>query len=166
MLKKKVCLLGSFSVGKTSLVRRFVSDAFSDQYLTTVGVKVEQKVVKSKDQDLTLVVWDIHGDDAYQRLQKSYLRGVAGYFLVADGTRQLSFTQALEIRSRFSGELKDIPGIVLLNKCDLEDQWAIGSDELEEIENLGMKSLKTSALSGFNVESSFSLLSEMMIADA
>jgi len=127
---------------------------------------VEQKVVESKGQDMTLVVWDIHGDDAYQRLQKSYLRGAAGYFLVADGTRQLSFTQALEIRSRFDAELQNIPGIVLLNKCDLEDQWVIGADEFGEIEKLGMKSLKTSALSGLNVESSFSLLSEMMITNA
>ena len=165
MLKKKICILGSFSVGKTSLLRRFVSNTFSDEYLTTVGVKVEQKLIRSNDKDLTLVVWDIHGDDAYQRLQKSYLRGAAGYFLVVDGTREQSFEVALEIRQRFVEQLADIPGVFLVNKCDLEDDWKLGSAEFEKIESLGMPFLKTSALTGQKVEKAFALLSELMLSD-
>ncbi len=165
MLKKKVCILGSFSVGKTSLVRRFVSNTFSDDYLTTVGVKVEQKLVRSNEKDLTLVVWDIHGDDVYQRLQKSYLRGAAGYFLVVDGTREQSFEVALEIRQRFSEQLSDIPGIFLVNKFDLKDNWRLGTVEFEKMESLGMPLLKTSAMTGEKVEESFRLLSEMMLSN-
>lgn len=45
MVKKKVCMLGSFGVGKTSLIRKFVHNAYSDRYVSTVGVKVDKKTV-------------------------------------------------------------------------------------------------------------------------
>ena len=49
MIKKKICLIGAYAVGKTSLVRQFVSGIFSDDYLTTVGVKIDQRKVVIED---------------------------------------------------------------------------------------------------------------------
>ena len=83
MTSKKICMLGSFAVGKTSLVSQFVSSIFSDKYLSTVGVKVDRKSVSVKGQDVTLMLWDLYGEDGFQRVQKSYLRGASGYLLVA-----------------------------------------------------------------------------------
>src|ERR1700675_4666549 len=88
MLQKKVCMIGSFSVGKTSLIQRFVSSIFSDRYLTTVGVKIDKKVVRVDGEDVTLVLWDLYGEDEFQKMRMSYLRGASGYLLVADGTRR------------------------------------------------------------------------------
>src|SRR4051812_29872267 len=85
MIQKKVCMIGTTAVGKTSLVARFVHSIFSDKYLTTVGVKIDKKVVAPDGTEVTLIIWDLAGDDDFQRLQTSYLRGTGGYLLVADG---------------------------------------------------------------------------------
>lgn len=63
MIQKKICLLGSFSVGKTSLISRYVNSLFSDRYLTTVGVKIDKKQLTLNGKELSLVIWDIAGED-------------------------------------------------------------------------------------------------------
>ena len=99
MIQKKVCMVGTSGVGKTSLVAKFVHSMFSDKYLTTVGVKIDKKTVTVDGNEVMLMIWDLAGDDDYQRLQTSYLRGTSGYLLVADGTRHVTLDQAIEIRS-------------------------------------------------------------------
>ena len=69
MLQKKICMLGSFAVGKTSLVQRFVKSIYSEVYQTTVGVKVDKKDVQVNGTDLTLMLWDIYGEDDYQKMR-------------------------------------------------------------------------------------------------
>ena len=66
MIKKKICMLGAFAVGKTSLVQRFVNSIFSEKYQTTIGVKIDQKLVQTGDTEVNLMLWDIHGEDNYQ----------------------------------------------------------------------------------------------------
>lgn len=78
--QKKICLVGAFATGKTSLVSRFVKSIYSDIYHSTVGVKIDKKVVKLKQQEVSLILWDIHGEDEFQRVQMSYLRGASGIF--------------------------------------------------------------------------------------
>ena len=81
MIQKKICLLGGFGVGKTSLVAQFVHSLFSDKYLTTIGVKIEKKSVPVDETQVELVIWDIYGHDDFQKLRTSYLRGASGYLL-------------------------------------------------------------------------------------
>jgi len=119
MIQKKVCLLGTSGVGKTSLIKRFVDQSFSEKYLTTVGVTIEKKTVELDNDSVGLVIWDLAGDDDFQRMQTSYLRGTSGYFLVADGTRRVTLDQALELQKRVAGQLGAAPFLLLLNKSDL-----------------------------------------------
>ncbi|MFN6951418.1 MAG: Rab family GTPase, partial [Albidovulum sp.] len=86
MIQKKICLLGAFAVGKTSLVARFVRSTFSDKYLTTVGVKIDRKDLDLPGTPVTLMLWDLAGEDEFNTVQMSYLRGSAGLLIVADGT--------------------------------------------------------------------------------
>ena len=79
MLHNKICMLGGFGVGKTSLVSRFVSGIFSDTYLTTVGVKIDKKKVALDSGEMTLMLWDIYGQDELQTVRDSYLRGATRY---------------------------------------------------------------------------------------
>src|SRR5215210_9350570 len=98
MIQKKICMLGTFAVGKTSLVQRFVESIYSDKYHTTVGVKIDKKLVKSGEQEVNLLLWDIQGEDGVQKLRSSYLRGAAGYILVIDGTRRATLDTACAIQ--------------------------------------------------------------------
>lgn len=155
MLQKKICLLGAFGVGKTSLVRRFVDTIFSDAYLTTVGVKIDKKVLTVGTEELALILWDIAGEDEVAAVRVSYLRGAAGYLLVVDGTRPETLETAASIQARISAELGAVPFFVLLNKADLQEDWAIAPERLESLEAAGWTFRRTSAKTGMGVEETF-----------
>ena len=128
MLQKKICLLGAFGVGKTSLVRRYVDTIFSDTYLTTVGVKIDKKVASVDGEEVALIIWDIAGEDAVAAVRVSYLRGAAAYLLVVDGTRPETLETAASIQGRITAEIGAVPFIALLNKADLVDDWALAPE--------------------------------------
>src|SRR5437868_15478181 len=126
MIQKKVCMVGTSGVGKTSPVAKFIHSMFSDKYLTTVGVKT----VAVDGNEVMLMIWDLAGDDDYQRLQTSYLRGTSGYLLVADGTRQITLDQAIEIQGRVTEATGPVPFLLALNKADLASQWEINDSRI------------------------------------
>src|ERR1700761_9106064 len=97
-------MLGGFSVGKTTLVKRFVDSVFAESYLTTVGVKIDKKVVNLPDRTVNLILWDMAGEDDVATIRMSYLRGMAGYVVVADGTRPSTMDVALSLRERVEAE--------------------------------------------------------------
>ena len=164
MLQKKICMLGSFSVGKTSLVRRFVESIFSDRYLTTVGVKIEKKVLRLGDQEIMLMLWDLYGEDKFQKIQMSYLRGASGYLLVADGTRPASLEKAIEVKDEAEQQIGAVRFVVALNKCDLADEWAIPPEKEAEMTKQGWNVVRTSAKTGEGVDEAFQTLVKAMLA--
>ena len=89
-------MLGAFAVGKTSLVARFVTSIFSDKYLTTLGVKIDKKIVHLEEHDVCLLVWDIHGDDEFQKIRPATCVATR-YFLVVDGTRRATLETAMAL---------------------------------------------------------------------
>ncbi len=165
MLQKKVCLLGGFGVGKTSLVSRFVSSIFSDKYLTTVGVKIDKKTVPIDSEDMTLVLWDIYGEDEYQTVRDSYLRGASGYLLVADGTRYATLDSATALQQKAEVVVGRVPFLLLLNKADLNAEWQIDERALWKLAERGWPVMKTSAKTGAGVDDAFTKLARQM-ADA
>ncbi|WP_213956587.1 MULTISPECIES: Rab family GTPase [unclassified Variovorax] len=155
MLQKKICLLGAFGVGKTSLVRRYVDTIFSDAYLTTVGVKIDKKVMTVGSEQMALILWDIAGEDAVAAVRVSYLRGAAGYLLVIDGTRPETLDTAASIQSRITAEIGAVPFLALLNKADLVEDWALAPERVEQLEAAGWTFRRTSAKTGDSVEAAF-----------
>src|SRR6516162_9310899 len=118
MIQKKICMLGSFAVGKTSLVRRFVESIFSETYHTTVGVKIDKKVIQIDGTEMTLVLWDLYGNDDFQKIRWSYFQGASGYLLVADGTRRATIDAAVALEERARREIGPVPFVLVMNKCD------------------------------------------------
>jgi len=163
MIKKKICMLGAFSVGKTSLVQQFVKSIFSDKYLTTVGVKIDKKAITVKETEVELLLWDIYGEDEFQKVNTSYLRGASGYFLVVDGTRGNTVDTAFKLQKRAEETVGKIPFILLFNKADIENEWEIAADSLENLSKEGFRVMKTSAKTGLGVEEAFLLLTEIML---
>jgi small GTP-binding protein len=163
MLQKKICMLGFFGVGKTSLVRRYVSSVYSDTYLTTVGVKIDKKTVTVRGQTLNLLLWDIAGEDDISALRTSYLRGAAGYLLVADGTRPETLEAARSMQRRVVSELGPVPFVVLLNKHDLAGEWRISEHDVVDLTGAGWTVYTTSARTGEGVEAAFQTLAERIL---
>jgi small GTP-binding protein len=163
MIQKKICMIGTSGVGKTSLVARFVQSLFSEKYLTTVGVKVDKKSVQIDGGEVQLMIWDLAGDDDFQRLQTSYLRGSGGYLLVADGTRRTTLEAAIEIQGRVAAALGTVPFILALNKADLAGHWDLDDARLASLSTHGWKIARTSAKDGFGVDAVFADLVEAML---
>jgi small GTP-binding protein len=163
MMHKKVCMLGSSAVGKTSLVNRFVQSAFSDKYLTTLGVRIDKKQIAMGGRDLTLVLWDMQGDDETHKVRLSHLRGAAGYLLVADGTRRETFDTACAIQERAEATIGKVPFLLLVNKADLAEQWQVDDRALQGLADRGWIVSRTSARLGQGVEEAFLTLAHHML---
>jgi small GTP-binding protein len=163
MIQKKVCMLGTFAVGKTSLVRRFVESVYSDKYHTTVGVKIDKKVVTIGADEVTLLLWDIEGSESEHDLRISYLRGASGYLLVADGTRSDTLKRALALRSRVEAAIGAVPFLLLINKSDLTDKWDMDAKEIAILQQQNLQVINTSAKTGHGVEEAFLALAQQML---
>jgi small GTP-binding protein len=163
-MQKKICMLGGFAVGKTSLVSRFVSSIFSEKYLTTVGVKVDKKSLTVGETEVTLMLWDIYGQDEFQTVQQSYLRGSSGYLLVVDGTRRATLDTAVALQATARQAVGDVPFVVVLNKADLEAEWQVNERGLWKLAEQGAPIVRTSAKTGAGVEETFQQLTRAMLA--
>ena len=162
MIQKKVCMLGAFAVGKTSLVSRFVTSMFSEKYLTTVGVKIDKKRVPLLRGEMELILWDLYGEDEFQKVRMSYLQGASAYLLVADGTRKETIDVAASLQRAAEAEIGKVPFVLALNKVDLADRWQVDKGDLERAGEWGWKIVRTSAKTGEGVEEAFLILARAM----
>ncbi|WP_372770721.1 Rab family GTPase [Pseudoalteromonas sp.] len=161
MITKKVCVVGDFSVGKTSLTRRFVENIFSEKYQTTVGVKIDTKEVALEHGNVKLVIWDLAGEEKLAATAKTYLKMSQGLILVVDGTRQETFESAQRIFLELP--LPKPPTAFLVNKADLIEEWEITESEIRLFSESFNFMLYTSAKNGENVETAFRQLAELMV---
>lgn len=168
-LSLKVCLLGDFAVGKTSLVNRFVHNAFSDKYLSTIGVRVSRKTVVLPGDDepveLTMLLWDLAGSEEFDRMRASYLRGAAGALCVHD----LSRPETLDSLSAYVQDLRRVnPAaqvVVVSNKSDLlgENNAEVLAEAQALAQDLTAPWHVTSAKTGEGVEEAFRHLGRLII---
>jgi hypothetical protein len=163
MFQKKICMLGSHAVGKTSLIHRYVHTMFSSNYLTTVGVKIDRKKVSLTNQEVQLLIWDLHGEDHFQKIRSMFIEGSAGYLLVVDGTRPETLRTALDLQGEARSIVGDVPFIVLVNKCDLREQWRITDQQIQQLKERNWRVHETSAKTGEMVEETFRLLSQQLV---
>ncbi|MCP4407520.1 MAG: GTP-binding protein [Gammaproteobacteria bacterium] len=164
ILTKKICLIGDFAVGKTSLVSRYVHGIFSDRYLTTIGVKIDTKQLTISGRgSIKLVLWDIAGTDRFSTMDTHYLRGAAAYLLVVDGTRRDTLDTALQLKKSADQFLNSPPFVMIFNKTDLQDEWEITDAELQRLQRKGWNIVRTSAKQGSKVEHAFGLIASSLL---
>jgi small GTP-binding protein len=163
MVKKKICMLGSFGVGKTSLTAQFVSRMFSDKYHTTIGVKVDKKIVVIDSNEVTLMLWDMAGEEENLPIKLPYVRDAAGYFLVIDGTREKTLDVAVNIQDRIRNNIGDLPFVVAVNKFDQRENWEVQEPQIAALVARGWPVFQTSAKSGGQVEEAFVALARLTL---
>lgn len=171
-ISKKICLVGDFGVGKTSLIRRFVEQQFSDQYLSTVGVKISRKTVELegvKEQEklnLQMMIWDLEGHTKFKGIAPTYLAGAGGAIIVADVTRQETLERISEhIDLFFSVNPKGFI-IIALNKSDMFEEEKIDkllSNYQFEDQDRVLATHSTSAKTGKDVDLIFHKLAKKMV---
>jgi small GTP-binding protein len=161
MIQKKICTVGAYGAGKTSLVRRFVESMFDERYHTTVGVKIDKKVVKVDAGPIMLMIWDIAGGDETEHTRLSHLRGADGYIIVVDGCRKWTVGRGRVLREKIREQFGELPHVLAVNKTDLRDMWEI--DDLRSVGCDAESTFFTSAKTGDSVEAMFESLAIKML---
>lgn len=156
-------MVGAFGVGKTSLVSRFVHSIFSDKYLTTVGVRIDRKVVQHPSGEVTLILWDLAGEDALNTVRPAHLKGASGYVLVIDGLRRKTLEVAIDLQRRVDESIGPVPFMTVINKSDLRELWEIQDADIANLAARGWPFIETSAKTGTAVEGIFQTLTNAMM---
>lgn len=163
-IQRKICLLGDYSVGKTSLVRRFVEGQFDDKYLSTIGVRISRRAMLRAERQINLLIWDLAGAQEFNT-QSSYLVGVTAALIVCDLTRRETLTSCAKYAQQVRAINRAAPLIFVGNKVDLTTTQMITEGELRANSELlrGDYAL-TSAKTGLGVEAAFERLTDRLEA--
>lgn len=161
----KIIIIGEPAVGKTSLVKKFVSGQFSKDYRSSIGTNIYiKKLILDDNFKTTLQLWDIAGQERWINMRHAYYAGAKGVLIVGDLIRNNTFDQ---IEKFWIPDIKkycsNAPIVLLANKSDL-----VGDLNKQDIDSLGKRintisNLYTSAKTGENVELAFRIISEQAI---
>ncbi|KAH1165432.1 hypothetical protein KIL84_022991 [Mauremys mutica] len=155
--KFKLVFLGEQSVGKTSLITRFMYDSFDNTYQATIGIDFLSKTMYLEDRTVRLQLWDTAGQERFRSLIPSYIRDSTIAVVVYDITNLNSFQQT----SKWIDDVRTERGsdvIIMLvgNKTDLADKRQITTEEGEQrAKELNVMFIETSAKTGYNVKQLF-----------
>ena len=162
-VSKKVVLLGHFGVGKSSLLRRFVENTFSENYTVTIGVHIMKKEVQLEKDNITLVIWDVEGTDDFTKYRPSYLMGASSFIYVFDASRPITYGDMKYNLEHLKEKYPHVPVHIIGNKVDLVDSDVI----LEELKAQDIQhSYLSSAKTGENVESLFENVAAQLLENA
>lgn len=156
-------MLGSFAVGKTSLIQQFANSIFSDKYHTTIGVKIDQKQVDIGGKEVNLLLWDIHGEDDYQKVNPTYIMGASGCFIVIDGTRRASLDIGNKLIEMAKKTAPNAVIVILINKSDLMDDWDINDEDIDIYKQQGYEVILTSAKTNDSVDTAFTKIASLTL---
>jgi small GTP-binding protein len=159
MIRKKILLIGDFAVGKTSLIRRYIDNSFSDDYLTTIGVKISKKRLIVQDIECEMLIWDIEGATTVKKISQSYFQGASGAIFVCDISRNTTVEDLKEHINNFLTINNNAKYVIAYNKVDL-----LSTGAKEDLANkLLDNEFITSAKNNENVTQLFETLAKEML---
>ena len=159
----KLCIIGDFGVGKSSLITRYVKDKFDSDYISTIGVDFLVKEIDLTENSMAkLVIWDIGGQTAWRKKLRLYLKGADGAAVVCDLTRPKTANSVpvwIDYLSQFTSS--GLPYIIVGNKIDLEEK-TVSEDDIKKLAGDHPYFL-ASAKTGEVVEDFFNQITNTMI---
>ena len=155
--KLKIVVVGDSGVGKTNLIKRFITNEFNQNFKATIGVEFMSKTYKINKHLFKIEIWDTAGQERYKSITAIYYKGSKGALIVYDTTAQSTFNNIdkwiMEIKDKTS---KDIKLMIIGNKIDLKDEREVRNEEaLKKADTLGIPLMETSALDATNVKEAF-----------
>ncbi len=165
MIKLKVIVSGAKDVGKTTLIRRYVSGRFEMNTLSTIGVDFLTKNLRVDDRDVHLSLWDFAGEIKFRVLFPSYISGASGALILYDITSRKSFEELNDWLTLLESSSGKIVKLLIGAKSDLSDQRQVSREEAESFQKLhGIENyIECSSKTGENVEKIFGLLTTSIL---
>lgn len=160
MMSRKIVITGQFGVGKTSLFNRFISNVFSEKYLTTIGVRVDKKVIRIRQTDVPLILWDLAGEISQEKVPRSYFAGAHAVLYVFDLSRPATYARIQQDIEFIENLLPNAYIYRIGNKKDLVDD-AVLKRAYSEAE----PDVFTSAKTGENVMELFTQIAERLMTE-
>merc|ERR1711972_219929 len=166
--KFKLVFLGEQSVGKTSLITRFMYDSFDHTYQATIGIDFLSKTMYLEDRTVRLQLWDTAGQERFRSLIPSYIRDSSGTIVVYDITNRASFENTAKwIEDVRSERGNDVVIVLVGNKTDLTDRRQVSQEEGEaKAKETGVMFAETSAKMGYNIKYLFRQLAQALPGQA
>jgi len=161
----KLVLIGDSGAGKSCLLLRFADDAFTDSYITTIGVDFRFKTIPVDKKTIKLQIWDTAGQERFRTITSAYYRGADGIILVYDTTDRESFMHVDDWLNEVNRYVSESTCKILIgNKCDNTSERQIETQEgRKKAEDLGIAFIEASAKDGTNVEAAFQMMSGELI---
>ncbi|CBZ53035.1 putative Ras family domain-containing protein [Neospora caninum Liverpool] len=161
----KLVLIGDSGVGKSCLLLRFSDDAFTESYITTIGVDFRFRTINVDNEIVKLQIWDTAGQERFRTITSAYYRGADGIVLVYDVTDRDSFGHVdewLAEVNRYANE--NTCKILVGNKCEKADDRQVSAEEGQrKAEELGISFIETSAKNAINVDEAFTVVARELI---
>ena len=162
----KILLLGDSEVGKTSLLLKYIDHVFPEEHIATIGVEYKVKFIVKDDYNIKLQIWDTAGQERFHSITKSIYRNTNGVLFVYDITKKNTFKNIKNWIKDTENVDKEIKGVIIGNKIDLDENREIEEDDLKELSNKkNMPALECSAKNNINVNEEFNRLSDELLQD-
>ncbi len=154
-IRKKVVLFGNVGVGKSSISRKYVSNEFSETYMSSLGLSIEKKVIELANVSVILMIWDLAGEIFESTQFQGYIKGAHGIVGIFDSSRPYTH----DLLSKFLDDSIDCPHIIVGNKVDL-----ITSEAKNELKKKNVEYF-TSAKTGEGLDEAFRGIIDKMISE-
>ena len=160
----KILILGDSSVGKTTLLLKYVDGYFPTVYVATIGVEYKIKRININGIDISLQIWDTAGQERFRGITKNFMKGADGIIYAYDITKKSSFESLKNWIFQSEEATEGFKKIIIGNKIDLEKERQVTEESLNKFcQSRNIKGMEVSAKNDVNVSECFETLAKLII---